>query len=124
MSFSLGSVIDILPQEHLTMLRPSIGALIKGFRQKMTGEETATPFKGHVQPTTPSVLAKIEGGENIEEAISIYTKFALRGADDRDGLEADRIERKRFPGRRYKIISVEDWDGQGFRVFIAGTVKA
>lgn len=122
MSMHLGHVIDRLPQEQMTMLRPSLVGVVKGFRDTMDEEQTATRFRGNVQPTTPAELSKIEGGENIEEAITIYTRFELKGADIEEEREADRIERARIPGKRWKVISVADWNGQGFRTYICGTV--
>lgn len=116
--FSLASVIMQLPQVTCVLFRPSQGALVKGFRQP-PGEETATNFSAHVQPTKPAELRKIEGGESVESAISLWTNTELRTADDDLENEADRVE---YRSKRYKIISAADWSGQGFRKFIGGEV--
>ncbi len=75
----------------------------------------------NVQPTKPAEIRKIEGGESIESAISLWTKTELRTADDNAENEADRVG---YRGKRYKIISAADWSGQGFRKFIGGEVAA
>ena len=116
--FSLAQVIMQLPQVTCVLLRPSQDALVKGYRQG-AGEETATDFRAHVQPTKPAELRKIEGGESIESAITIWTKTELRTTDDDLGNEADRVD---YRSKRYKIISAADWSGQGFREFIGGDV--
>lgn len=118
--FSLASVIMQLPQVTCILFRPSQDAIVKGFRQG-AGEETATNFSAHVQPTKPAELRKIEGGESVESAISLWTNTVLRTADDNAESEADRVECR---GKRYKIISAADWSGQGFRKFIGGEVAA
>jgi len=120
MTMQLGHVIDMLPQSQLVLYRPSVGALVKGFRQSAGAGTLGTSFFANVQPTKPAELAKIEGGENVEEAVTIYTKTELRMADDEQGLEADRVE---YRNKNYKVMSAADWSGQGFRIFIAGLVK-
>lgn len=118
--FSLAQVIQELPQVTCVLFRPSQDALVKGYRQG-AGEETATNFSAHVQPTKPAEIRKIEGGESIESAISIWTNTELRTADDNLGFEADLVE---YRSKRYKVISAADWSGQGFRKFIGGEVAA
>ena len=116
--FSLAPVIQQLPQSSLKLHRPSEGAIVRGFRQP-TGEALGLKFSAHVQPTTPRELSHIPGGENIESAITVYTNTELKTADETLGHEADRIE---YRGRTYKVVSVADWIGQGFRTFICGEV--
>ncbi len=120
MSFmDLSSVVKSLPQSTLILLRPSETAIVAGFRQSAGGETLGQNFSAHVQPTKPREIAKIEGGESIESAISIWTSTELRTADDRLGREADLVE---YSSRRYKIVSAGDWSAQGYRKFIGGEV--
>lgn len=117
--FSLADVVNELPRSAMTLFRESQGATINGRRRP--GGKTSASFSGHVQPTTPKELQHIEGGENIEGAITIYTGTVLQTTNDILGTLADHVEHN---GQRYKVKSAADWSGQGFRTFIAGIVRA
>ena len=116
--FSLSQVIQTLPQSTLHLQRPSFTAITQGRREPI-GETLNLSFAAHVQPTKPSEIKRIAGGESIESAITIWTETELQTANGVDGQEADLVD---YRGRRYKIISAADWSGQGFRTFIGGEV--
>lgn len=117
--FNLADVVNELPQDTMTRFVQSEGAIIKGVRR--AGGFTSSAITGHVQPTTPKELQHIEGGENVEEAITIYTTSVLHTTDDIQSHGADEIG---YRNQRYKVISAADWSGQGFRTFIAGLIRS
>jgi len=117
----MGQALKALPVDHLDCFRDVGGGRVAGFRERTGFEGKTTTFRAHVQPTTPQQMRFLRGagGEEVDEAITIYTKQDLKVTDDKLGLEADRVD---YRGKRYKIISAFDWSGQGFRTYIAGPV--
>lgn len=116
----LSDVMQELPHATIFLQRPGVSARVKGVRRP-SAPVTRTPFTANVQPTKARELRKIEGGETVESAISIWTTFELQTANDVKSHEADKVE---FDGRLYKVIFAANWSGQGYRKFIAGEVVA
>jgi len=65
--------------ETLTGSRPS-GAFVSG--RWVEGSSTTLSFSGHVQVANPKDLAVLPEGNRAEDAIKIFTKYALQINDE------------------------------------------
>ncbi len=113
------AALAAVPRLGIQIERDLGGARQDGFWVS-TGVTNPFPkFRASVQPTKPQELAHIPGGDEVTEAITLYTTDLLRVADDVQGRKADTL---RYEGRQYKVIAALEWGGQGFHSFVAAPV--
>ena len=119
-NINMDRALRALPIDLIDCFRDVDGGRIKGVRVRGGFTSTGTNIRAHVQPTTPQQMRFIVGGEEVSQAITIWTKQDLRTTEDNEGREADRIH---YRGKEFKIIGAFDWSGTGHRQYIAGPVR-
>lgn len=97
---NLSPAFNALTTTSATHERDAAGGYVDGYW--IDGTTTTTPIKASIQPLSSKEYANLPEGIRNEASAKVITQFALKSGDRL--VEA---------GVRYKVLSVDDWQGLG-----------
>jgi hypothetical protein len=111
--------MSLLPVDHiletfavpggLSVTRRAAGTETAGiYTPGATTTLTVNPIV--VQPIAGRTLARMPEGQRTREPVAVWTREALRTAQDPAGAMADRFT---YLGALYEVVEVHAWSGQG-----------
>jgi hypothetical protein len=109
-----GLAVDAMARPA-TLIRAAAGAYVDG--QWVASAPTASSIRAVIQAPSEADIRQLPEGERTEAFVTIWTRAALRTADEDAGTQADQVTGEQ--GQTYKIIRIAERTEAGFTRAIA-----
>lgn len=96
----------ILGLQTATLYRYGAETRDPGTGRTIKPTATTSTIRGSFQPLNGKDRKALPEGVRTSETLKVYTKSAIRTADQHDGTPADEID---YNGRRFVAYTVEEW---------------
>lgn len=106
------SLVERFLTGSYTISRKGPGFYKDGFYQP--GRDQAVTVRGSLQPLSPREIKFVEEGDRLKQLFKMYSDAPLLVDNTKTLAGADRVY---INGERYKVISVENWDGTDIPYF-------
>jgi len=109
----------MLPKREVKVFRTGGGYIDGEWREG--GRELVFVTDAVVQPAQPRDLRNLPEGADAQDAVVIHSPVPMHTVEESQGRPADEVEVEGMG--LYRIMSVGDWSGQGFRRYVGGSLS-